>query len=140
MTLPSILSDWKTWVGVAVSLSGYGWAYFLYTRFEFAKINDYVQSRAVLRVSHRILLRKFYFDELYTLLIRYVVLGVCHLAQAFDAYIVDGIVNGVARLVTVSGRDLRHVETGRVQSYMVGFFGGVVVLAAVVIVLVTFLK
>jgi hypothetical protein len=34
--------------------------------------------------------------------------------------------------------DLRHIETGKVQSYMVGFFGGVAILAAVVIVLVTF--
>jgi NADH-quinone oxidoreductase subunit L len=140
LSFTSILSDWKTWLGVAVALTGYGWAYFLYTRYEFAKINDYVQSRAVLRVSHQVLLRKFYVDDLYTLFIRYVVFGICHLAQAFDTYIVDGIVNGVARLVTVSGSDLRHVETGRVQSYMVGFFGGVVVLAAVVIVLVTFVK
>jgi NADH-quinone oxidoreductase subunit L len=140
LTFPSILGDWKTWVGVAVSLTGYGWAYFLYTRFEFARIDKFVQSRAVLRVPHRILLRKFYVDDLYTLFIRYVVFGICHLAQAFDAYIVDGIVNGVAWLVSASGRDLRHVETGRVQSYMVGFFGGVVVLAAVVIVLVTFVR
>src|SRR5207253_1416272 len=38
------------------------------------------------------------------------------------------------------GRDVRHVETGRVQTYMVGFFGGVAVLAAVVFVLVTVVK
>jgi hypothetical protein len=79
-------------------------------------------------------------DEFYNLLIRYVVLGISHIEQAFDAYIVDGLVNGTARLVTTLGRDLRHVETGRVQTYMVGFFGGVAVLAAVVIVLVTFVK
>ena len=49
-----------------------------------------------------------------------------------------GIVNGVARLVTTAGRDLRYTETGRVQSYMIGFFGGVVVLAVIVIAVVTF--
>jgi hypothetical protein len=73
-------------------------------------------------------------------LVRYGVLGLSHIAQAFDAYIIDGIVNGAARLVTTVGRDARHVETGRVQSYMVGFFGGVAVLAIVVFVLVAFVK
>jgi NADH-quinone oxidoreductase subunit L len=103
-----------------------------------AKISAFVQGNAALRTLHRILLHKFYIDEFYDLLIRYVVLGISHIEQAFDTYVIDGIVNGVASLVTLFGRDARHVETGRVQSYMVGFFGGVVVLAAVVIVLVTF--
>ena len=60
--------------------------------------------------------------------------------QAFDAYIVDGLVNGTAQFVLTLGRDVRHVETGKVQNYMVGFFGGVAVLAAVVFVLVTVVK
>jgi proton-translocating NADH-quinone oxidoreductase chain L len=140
LNLGTILTDWKTWVGVIVSLLGFAWAYTLYTRFEFAKIGEYVQNRAVLRVLHRILLRKYYVDELYDLFIRYGVLGLSHVEQAFDDYVVDGLVNGVARLTTTFGRDLRHVETGRVQSYMVGFFGGVAVLAAIVIVLVNVLK
>jgi len=119
-------------------LIGFAWAYRLYARIEFAKINEYVESRAVLRVLHRILLRKYYIDDLYDLIIRYGVLGLSHVEVAFDTYIVDGIVNGVARLVTTIGRDVRHVETGRVQSYMIGFFGGVAVLALVVIALITF--
>jgi hypothetical protein len=53
---------------------------------------------------------------------------------------VDGLVNGAAQVITLFGRDLRHTETGRVQTYMVGFFGGVVVLAIVVIALITFVK
>jgi len=134
----AFFSDWKTWLGVVVSLVGFAWAYTLYTRFEFAKIHEYVQSRPVLRVLHLILLRKYYVDEFYNLLIRYGVLGLSHVEQAFDTYIVDGLVNGVARLVTTLGGDIRHVETGKVQSYMVGFFGGVAVLALVVIVLITF--
>ncbi len=140
LNLGTILSDWKTWAGVVVALIGLGWAYTLYGRFEWARINEVVQNNAVLRVSHQILLRKFYIDDLYNILIKYVVLGLCHIAAAFDNYIVDGIVNGVAGLVRISGRDLSHVETGKVQSYMAGFFGGVAVLAIAVIVLVTFVK
>jgi NADH:ubiquinone oxidoreductase subunit 5 (subunit L)/multisubunit Na+/H+ antiporter MnhA subunit len=136
----TIVSDWKTWLGVVVALVGFAWAYTLYTRFEFARITAYVQSHAVLRVLHRILLRKYYVDEFYDLLVRYVVLGLSHIEQAFDAYVVDGLVNGTAQFVLTLGRDVRHIETGRVQTYMVGIFGGVAVLAAVVFVLVTVVK
>ena len=125
---------------MAVSLIGLGWAYTLYARIELARITAFVQGNAVLRVLHRILLRKYYIDELYDLLIKYVVLGISHIEAAFDTYIVDGLVNGVAQLITTSGRDLRHVETGRVQAYMVGFFGGLAVLAIVVFALVAFVK
>jgi len=127
-------------VGVAVSLVGLLWAYTLYARVDLATIHAFVERNAVLRTLHRILLRKYYVDDLYNLLIRYGVLGLSHIEQAFDAYVVDGIVNGVPRLVTFLGRDLRHVETGKVQSYMVGFFGGVAVLAVLVFVLFTFVK
>ncbi len=126
-----------TWIGVVVSLIGLGWAYFLYARVEPARLNAVVQGNVVLRTLHRILYRRYYIEDFYDLLIRYIVLGLSHLAQAFDAYIVDGIVNGVASLITTSGRGLRRVETGKVQAYMIGFFGGVAVLAVLVVLLVT---
>ena len=85
---------------MVVSLLGFAGRTRSIRAFEFAKIGDYVQNHAVLRMLHRILLHKYYIDELYDLLIRYGVLGLSHVEQAFDTYIVDGIVNGVARLVT----------------------------------------
>jgi NADH:ubiquinone oxidoreductase subunit 5 (subunit L)/multisubunit Na+/H+ antiporter MnhA subunit len=138
LSFAEILSNPLTWLGVLVSFIGLGWAYFLYTRFELATIHEAVEGNAVLRFLYQVTYRRFYIDDLYDLLIRYVVLGICHAAYAFDAYVVDGIVNGVARLVTTAGRDIRYTETGRVQSYMIGFFGGVVVLAVIVIAVVTF--
>jgi len=140
LTVRDVLDDWKTWVGLTVSLIGFTWAYVLYARVEFARIHDYVQNRAFLRSAHRVLLHKYYVDDLYNWLIHYVVFGFSHIAQAFDTYVIDGIVNGVARLITTIGRDVRHVETGRVQTYMIGFFGGVAVLAILVFALVTFVK
>ena len=61
--------------------------------------------------------------------------GICWLAQAFDTYVIDGIVNGVANLITGLGNGVRRIETGQVQSYMIGFFGGVAVLAVLAFVL-----
>ncbi|HXX79532.1 MAG TPA: hypothetical protein VEI53_13625, partial [Ktedonobacteraceae bacterium] len=140
LTVRDVLDDWKTWVGVAVALIGFTWAFILYARIELASVHDYVENHAFLRTAHRILLHKFYVDDLYNWIIKYIVLGLSHIAQAFDTYVVDGIVNGVARLITVLGRDVRHVETGRVQTYMIGFFGGVAVLAILVFALVVFVK
>jgi NADH-quinone oxidoreductase subunit L len=45
----------------------------------------------------------------------------------FDAHIIDGAVNGVARLVRTSGRGLRTVQSGFVRSYALGISAGVVV-------------
>ena len=135
-----IITDWRTYPGIIVALLGFAWAYTLYAHVDLAKINAFVQGNTVLRVLHRILLHKYYIDDLYDLFVRYVVFGISHVVQAFDTYIIDGLVNGTARLVTTLGRDLRHVETGKVQTYMFGFFGGLAVLALVVIVLVTFIK
>src|SRR5215471_1510491 len=49
LTVRDVLSDWKTWVGVVVSISGFTWAYLLYARVELARIHDFVQNRAFLR-------------------------------------------------------------------------------------------
>ncbi len=140
LNIAQLLSTPDTWVGVLVSLVGLGWAYFLYARVDQARVHAVVEGNAFLRVAHNILYHRYYIDEFYDLLIRYVVLGLCHVAQAFDTYVIDGIVNGIARVTTIFGRDLRQVETGRVQTYMLGFFGGVAVLAVLVFVLVTFVR
>lgn len=135
-----LLATPDTWLGVAVSFVGLITAYVLYARMEPATLNAFVQNHGFLRFLHRFFYNRYYIDDLYDLLIRYIVLGISHLEQAFDTYIVDGIVNGVARLITGIGGGVRRVETGRVQTYMVGFFGGVAVFAIVVFVLVTFVR
>ena len=60
----------------------------------FAKIDAFVQSSAVLRSLHRFLYNRYYIDDLYDWLTKYVFLGIAYLAQLFDAYVVDGTVNG----------------------------------------------
>jgi NADH-quinone oxidoreductase subunit L len=140
LNIPVLLGSIDTWVGVIVSLAGLGVAYWMYCRLEPARLHAVVENNALLRGLHRFLYNRYYVDEFYNLLIKYVVLGLAHVAQAFDTYVVDGIVNGAASLVTFFGSDLRRVETGRVQSYMIGFFGGAAVLIVVVIVLVTFVR
>ncbi len=132
-----LISAPDTWVGVVVSLVGLGFAWGLYGRVDLARLHDFVEARPALRTLHRILFNRYYVDTLYDWISRYLALGIANIEQAFDAYVVDGIVNGVAQTITNLGTGLRHVETGRVQSYMIAFFGGVAVFAVLVVVLVT---
>jgi NADH-quinone oxidoreductase subunit L len=137
LSIPELFADPLTWVGVVVSLVGLGVAWTIYGLVDLVKINQFVQSNAVLRTVHRILYNRYYIDDLYNAFVKYVILGLAALAQAFDRYIIDGIVNGVARGATEAGTGLSRVETGRVQTYMIGFFGGVAVLAVAIVFLIT---
>jgi NADH-quinone oxidoreductase subunit L len=60
--------------------------------------------------------------------------GVAKLDDIIDTYLVDGAVNGVANLTMSTGRSLRRVQTGRIQTYLYGALGG-----ALVVVLLNFL-
>jgi NADH:ubiquinone oxidoreductase subunit 5 (subunit L)/multisubunit Na+/H+ antiporter MnhA subunit len=133
-----IVADPLTWLGVVVAFVGIGTAWAFYGLIGMERVSQVVEGNAVLRFLHRLTLRKFYLDDFYYWLTKYVFLGIAYVAAAFDSAIVDGIVNGVAALVADLGKGLRHTETGEVQSYMYGFFGGVAALAIVVFVLVAF--
>ena len=131
-----LFSQADTWVGVAVSFVGLAVAYGLYARVELSRIDAFVQGNVVLRSVHRFLYNRYYIDDLYDWLTKYVFLGIAYLAQLFDTYVIDGAVNGVAWLINGFGNGLRRVETGRVQSYMIGFFGGLALLSVLIFVLV----
>jgi len=53
---------------------------------------------------YKVLLNKYYIDELYGLIIRYILFGLANFAALFDRYVIDGIVNGSASLVRGIGR------------------------------------
>ena len=87
-----------------------------------------------LRGVYRVWKGKYHVDEFYE---RTVVRPVVHLAEeglaVFDDRVVDGAVNGLARLTAWMGRVLRTVQTGRVQHYAVAIaFGAVLVIACLI--------
>jgi NADH-quinone oxidoreductase subunit L len=76
------------------------------------------------------LVRKFYFDELYQAGIDRVVLGFSYIVSWFDRYVVnDTGVDGSAQLTGFSGFVLKHLQTGRVPNYAMAVALGVVILA-----------
>ena len=72
---------------------------------------------------------KWYFDDLNDLL--FVRIGGLFAASLwwFDRAVIDGTVNGIARLTQGAGAEIRHIQTGRVQNYALGIAAGLIVMA-----------
>lgn len=72
------------------------------------------------------LLNRWYFDELYQKLFVDGGKALAYSFRSFDRNVIDGIVNGVASLVSASGGRLRRMQTGLVQSYAFAIGLGVI--------------
>jgi NADH-quinone oxidoreductase subunit L len=84
---------------------------------------------------YRASLNKWWFDELNHLL--FIVIGgrVANALWWFDRRVVDGTVNDLATSTVGVGRNLRRVQTGRVQNYALGIAIGLIVMAGSFLVL-----
>ncbi|MGE5302654.1 MAG: NADH-quinone oxidoreductase subunit L [Alphaproteobacteria bacterium] len=80
---------------------------------------------------YRLLLNKYYIDELYDFFIVRPFTAISQtLAQAFDPKVIDGAINGVAAGARGLSAVWRGMQTGNVQHYLVGFVAGTVALLA----------
>jgi proton-translocating NADH-quinone oxidoreductase chain L len=77
---------------------------------------------------YQLLKHRYYIDELYAFIIKYVVLGLSQGAYLFDTYIIDGLVNGTGRFVRGLGSVTRRSESGFLQNYGAVLFGGALLL------------
>ncbi len=81
-------------------------------------------------VLYTLSFHKYYIDEFYALLTKYLVDGVGKILYWIDIYIVDGIVNSLAYFVGFCSRFFTKAQTGQAQQYVAVFFCGVIVLVA----------
>jgi len=79
---------------------------------------------------HRLLLNKYYVDELYEATIVQPVQAVSRegLWRGVDVGVIDGAVNGVGAIVNASAGVLRRLQTGSVRAYAGSLFIGVVLM------------
>ncbi|HEU5366861.1 MAG TPA: NADH-quinone oxidoreductase subunit L [Ktedonobacterales bacterium] len=123
-----------TWVGVAVALAGIGVAWLMYG-FQ-AVPADALTRNPVGAFVYRVLLNKYYVDEFYGWIIRNIVLGLSYVEQAFDRYVIDGVVNGSVVVIRSGANIFRRTETGRVQNYAAAIFGGALIIVLIVFIVV----
>ena len=76
---------------------------------------------------YRVLVNKYYVDELYDHRIVDLLRGFFGVLWAFDVHVVDGIANGVGRLSAVGGGAARRVQTGVVGNYALTIVVGLLV-------------
>ena len=75
--------------------------------------------------SYRVLLNKWYIDELYEALVYNPLRSFSNfLWKIADDIIIDGLVNGTARFFMGCGSMLRQIQTGYVQRYAITFVAG----------------
>jgi NADH-quinone oxidoreductase subunit L len=114
-------------LSAAVAAAGVGLAWYVYGRGDVRPGSIGVPRNAL----HRLLLNKYYVDEIYgALIVRPLHRLSEWSARRFDPGVVDGAVNGVALLVQVGAAGLRRVQTGFVMNYAFGILLGAVAVVA----------
>jgi NADH-quinone oxidoreductase subunit L len=137
-------------VSTLIALSGVFLAYLIYYKGTIS--NEKI--KATFPFVHKVLLNKYYFDELYQFIIinpafklarflfgfdQKVVDGAVNgtgnltlLLAKFDGWfdnkIVDGAVNGVAWLIKIIGKGTRTIQTGQLQNYAFILFFGLILI------------
>jgi NADH-quinone oxidoreductase subunit L len=76
--------------------------------------------------------RKFYIDEMYLYITRNVIFkGIGKPAAQFDRGVVDGTINGMGLGTQMVSEKIKGLQSGKIQSYVLIFFGGVIILSIV---------
>ena len=111
-------------VSVAAALGGVAvaWRMYLGGGADLARIGEPRNA------AHRVLLRKYYVDELYDRLFVRPTVAVSRWCAGFDLGVIDGAVNGVAGALLEAAAGLRRVQTGFVMNYALTMLIGVIAL------------
>lgn len=76
--------------------------------------------------------RRFYWDEIYQYITHRIIFAYISRPIAwFDRHVIDGTMNGLAALTQWCSFKIRGMQSGSVQTYVIWYFLGVVVLAAI---------
>lgn len=115
---------------VAVALAGIGLATYL-----FMHKNEYAEKwSAGLGGIYKTAKKKFYVDELYLFITNKIIFNlIARPAAWMDKNIVDGAMNGLAAVTAGFSNLLKGWQSGRVQHYVLYFFGGIIALAVLFI-------
>ena len=117
-------------VPVTIAIVGILIAYSLY----FKRSDRPQKVAASLGGLYKTTYRKFYMDEIYLFVTKKVIFNLVGRPSAWiDRNIVDGTMNGIAWTTGKISVLIKGVQSGRVQSYALYFFGGIVVLAIVIL-------
>jgi NADH-quinone oxidoreductase subunit L len=115
-------------VSTAIAVAGIWFAYIVWVK----RRNIAENAAREFAPIHRLLLNKYYVDEIYDAAIVQPirVASTEGLWRGFDVKVIDGAVNGAATIVNSSATWLRRLQTGSVKTYAGSVFVGVVAILA----------
>ena len=93
-------------VGIAVAALGH-----------LGRRSDGPQMERFLGPLQTLFANRFYFDQVYSALVVRPLQGLATLAAIVDRHVIDGLVDGIARLPVALGASLRRLQSGLVQRY-----------------------
>ncbi len=109
-------------IALAVSTAGIAAAWMLYGQGFSARVRAFVA--AVPRL-YKLVLHKYYIDELYEATIGRGVRWLAILFEAFDRFVIDMLlVNGIGFVVGGVGKIVKYIQNGDVQRYVIGILAG----------------
>lgn len=111
-------------ITTVLSLVVIGVCYWVYGQKKNLPVADAAQQGMV-----RVIAQKFYVDELYDFLfVRPLNLLSRFISEVYDRYVIDGVVNGLGQVVTASAGQLRKLQSGNIETYLLGMVIGAIVL------------
>jgi len=125
-----VFSDPLTYVTLVLAVVGIFLAHRIYYRpgFDRTVFSTGVPGKVQKALENRWYVSQFYDDFAYK-----VVYSFSLLADAFDRYVIDGLVNGIAYLGANLGRSIRKAQTGDVRGYTSLVIIGIVLLILLMI-------
>jgi NADH-quinone oxidoreductase subunit L len=112
---------WLMPAGVGMAVAGIGLAWLTYQRRAINEDALAAMFGPIRTAAHA----GFWVDDAFLLVYRFGVLAFSRLVGWTDRYLVDGVVNVVSAWTVMGGDRLRHMQTGRVQDYVLGVTVGV---------------
>ena len=122
---------WLTIASLVLAVGGVAVGWHIYGRREYAEQPHHAIAQRFPAI-HRILLNKYYMDDLYQWIIDRIALAFSRFIALFDRTVVnDRAVDGSALAVRLTGWWLRLTQTGRLQNYGAAMAAGAIALVLV---------
>ena len=117
---------------ILAGVCGIGVAYYMY------RVKPHLPAMVSERLAfcHRVLLNKYYIDELYSALIVKPTLAFSRgvILRIIDVACIEGVVNGLPRAIGGFSEKLRRVQDGQVSHYLAWMGGGALALIVVLLI------
>ncbi len=125
-----VLGEGLPWAGLSLAIAGIALAYAIYIK----KVISNEMLGRIFRPFYTVFINKYWFDELYQGIIvqRVLIGGLFRVFQFIDTAVIEGLVNGIPKLIYASGGLVRRLSNGQLQFYGAVFSVGVIVVFLVV--------